>query len=49
MRGAAREESLTWARNWRVRMRPVFDALYPETVDPTRCGACGQRRRERDR
>lgn len=35
------------ARAWRIRNRPFFDALYPETVSPARCEACGQHMPER--
>ncbi len=48
LRGAARDEALAWARNWRLCNRARFDALYPETVNPVRCAACGQALREID-
>ena len=30
-----------YARAWRIRMKPHFDAIYG--VEPQRCGVCGQR------
>lgn len=40
---AERAERLAYARAWRIRMKPHFDALYG--VEPQRCGVCGQRAR----
>ncbi len=36
-----RDERLAYARAWRIRMKPHFDAIYG--AEPQRCGACGQR------
>lgn len=36
-----RADRLAYARAWRTRMKPYFDAIYG--VEPQRCGACGQR------
>ncbi|MCP3732046.1 hypothetical protein M9978_16600 [Sphingomonas sp. MG17] len=36
------EDGLAYARAWRVRTRPYFDELYPETVSPVRCSRCDQ-------
>ena len=36
-----RDKRLAYARAWRIRMKPHFDAIYG--VEPQRCGVCGQR------
>lgn len=33
-------QSLAWARDWRLRMRPQFDAIYGVE---SRCPTCGCR------
>lgn len=44
MHAADRAEGLAYARAWRIRMKPHFDAIYgPETVSRP-CPACGQSR-----
>lgn len=39
LRGAAREEGLGFARAWKVRQKPISDALFG--IEPCRC--CGRR------
>ncbi len=39
---AQRTEGLRYAREWRVRMKPHFDALYGPELKAGRCEACGQ-------
>jgi hypothetical protein len=34
-------EGIAFARAWRIRMKPHFDAIYG--TEPERCGCCGQR------
>jgi hypothetical protein len=36
-----RAERLAYARTWRIRMKPHFDAIYG--TEPERCDGCGQR------
>jgi hypothetical protein len=41
-RAARREEGLAWAKAWRIRMKPWFDALYGAEPDRCPCGRHGE-------
>ena len=40
--GAEREAGLRWAREWRARNKPFFDAIYGPDPDKRFCGRCGR-------
>lgn len=43
IRGAERAQGLAWARQWRARNKPYFDALYgPDAKSAQVCSSCGR-------
>jgi hypothetical protein len=41
---AEREAGIAWARAWRVRNRPYFEALFGPDAATAFCPRCGRRR-----
>lgn len=43
-RRAERAEGIAWARRWRERNKPIFDAMYgPDHGPGDFCSKCGRR------